>query len=168
MINYRTYPLFEDVSTDDWFRFCSHINYPASDDEDACWEINLKPNKHGYTRFRIGDKKYASHRLMAVWHHNENPKLDASHLCNNRRCVKGEHLIFETRKENDDRKNETGTRFIPTGIKNGSAKLNPDIVKEIRTYDNNYENQKLLAEKYTVTTTLIRSIMNYKIWKHVI
>ena len=80
------------------------------------------------------------------------PEHEASHLCHNRLCVNGSHLIWETPAENNARKLENGTLVTPKVL---------DWVKadEIRKAHQQGARPVDLARKYRVSRTSIYKIL---------
>ena len=48
-----------------------------------------------------------------------------------------------------------------------NAKMNPDIIRDIRTRSTNGQSFKSIARHYEVSSTLVSNIVNRKTWKHI-
>jgi len=100
-------------------------------------------NKKGYGQFRYRDPRDASsaghktrtaHRVALMVHiadFDVPASLQASHLCNNKLCINVDHLVFESCKINNERKN-CFSYFRCTGhedTNNGGS--SPDCIIEL-------------------------------------
>jgi hypothetical protein len=72
--------------------------------DDGCWEWIGCRNQNGYGLIGRGGRGSGSilaHRLSWEIHHGPIPEgLQALHGCNNKRCVKPEHLYLGTHEDN--------------------------------------------------------------------
>jgi len=67
----------------------------------TCWFLKTKPNKRGYSRMSICNRRYYAHRVYYELIKGKIPiGLMLDHLCRNRRCVNPDHLEPVTIKEN--------------------------------------------------------------------
>lgn len=84
----------------------------------------------------------------------------------NRLC----NLKWGTRKQNAQDTINHGNHYQPNnnGVKNGLSKLNDNKVRKIRELHSEGVSQKELSIRFNVGTTTICSVVNNKIWKHVI
>lgn len=67
----------------------------------GCWLYGGEANDSGYARVRIGGKRWLVHRFLYLAFfgpQRNNRELD--HLCNNPRCVRPNHLLDVTHKQN--------------------------------------------------------------------
>lgn len=85
------------------------------------------------------------------------------HKCDNPSCINPEHLEIGTHRDNVNDKVKRGRSTY--GEKNPKSKLTEDEVREIR--NNKILSVRELSEKYSVTMSAIRQIINYTTWKHI-
>lgn len=137
-------------------------------------KITQRPNyKDGYACFTAGKK---NHRVNVKTHsvvgklfvNNPNNLPELDHLDGNRMNPSADNLEWVTHQENVKRAQEKGSyngRYI--GVKNPKAKLNNDIVKDIRKDFTNGLTQKKISQKYNVPWSTVHNIVTYQTWKHV-
>lgn len=80
-------------------RLRPHINRVES----GCWEWTAKLDRDGYGVVKIAGKSQGAHRVACAARWGPAPDMDASHLCNNRKCVNPNHLIWESHSANMER-----------------------------------------------------------------
>ena len=121
-------------------------------------------DKFGYIRIRIDGKLDRLHREIYRQCLGEIPIGNVvMHKCDNPSCINIEHLILGTQIENIKDCINKKRRWIPTGIKNGRAKLNEMQISNILS-DN--RRQIDIAKDYGVTQAHISLIKLNKTWKH--
>lgn len=128
----------------------------------------------GYASFTAGKKNFRksirTHTIVGklfVENPNNYPELD--HLDGNRMNPSADNLEWVTHEENIKRAYEKGSydgRIV--GIKNPKAKLNENIVKDIRNDFDLGMSQKKISVKYNVPWSTVHNIITYQTWKHVI
>ena len=96
----------------------------------------------------------------------EFPNDCACHKCDNRACVRPDHLWDGTIAENIADMDAKGRRVITSnfGETNGSAKLVETQVREIRQLLNLGESHSTIAKKYQVSKATIQHISSGRIW----
>jgi hypothetical protein len=102
---------------------------------DGCWIWTGSIRTTGYGEVGIpGERKtIAAHRASWIIHNGPIPDgLMVCHHCDNRRCVRPDHLFIGTAADNARDCVEKGRSNSPHGIRSGNAKLTWDQVQEIR------------------------------------
>lgn len=124
---------------------------PYTIDANGCWLWSGCILKSSYSQVsRDGVREYA-HRWMYKRHKGEIPEgLDLDHLCRIRHCVNPDHLEPVTRTENAQR-----------GQK---ARVNKDVVREIREEYAKGFTQKQIAKLHGVSQPAISKIVRNETW----
>jgi hypothetical protein len=90
--------------------------------ENACWEWTggCWSNGYGQIRIRVNgeSKRYKAHRVAYAIQHGEWAKNLTCHTCDNRKCVRGDHLFDGTCADNLNDMRAKGR--AATGSKNGT------------------------------------------------
>ena len=128
-----------------------------------CWLWTGLKNEWGYGTTWRGGKNEKVHRISWILSGNTIPEGHVvRHKCRNRHCCNPEHLETGTQAENNADKIRDGTSN--RGVKNPTAKLTEDQVREIRAKYASGALQKSLAEEYGVTQRTISYIITRKNW----
>ncbi len=139
----------------------------------TCWLWIGRRMSEGYGQINLKGVGKSTHRLS--WELTYGPipvGICVLHKCDNRRCVRPDHLFLGTRADNlvDMRRKgreARGEKVANKGVKNGNSKLNDTIVREIRQLRLEGRTIVEIARRYGVDHTLISMIARGKIWKHV-
>jgi hypothetical protein len=139
-----------------------------------CHEWNLYKDKYGYGHLTMndGERGYKAHRLSYAAHNGGilrgsndiGERLVVRHLCDNKSCIRPEHLTIGSVADNADDHRRSGDMLI--GSKHTNAKLNEDIVAEILVCLETMTRVQV-AEKFGVARKTIGDIIHNKTWKHV-
>ena len=132
------------------------------DTSGECWEwqggYSGKPK---YPQMRIEGKLCKAHRVAYTLANGPIPDgLLVRHTCDNRKCVKPDHLIVGTTADNVADRVARGRSAC--GATHGSAKLTPALVAEIRASD---ETERSLAERMGVHPSAIGNARRGKTWR---
>lgn len=146
---------------------------------DGCWEWQGCITKNGYGRFGVLARK------LSVWTHRYAlelagieipPGMCACHKCDNRKCVRPDHLFVGTLADNvrDMRakgRNRTcpnPEKFSPRGSKHYAARFTESQVVEIRKrYAEGGISFRKLGTLYNSPPEAIAKIVWRKTWTHV-
>ena len=139
------------------------------DKTSTCWNWIGNKTRLGYGQIGLGGtegKICLAHRISYELAHGVIPKgLCILHKCDNPACVNPEHLWAGTQQENIRDRCLKGRSEGSKGEKNGKAKLNRKLVKEIRElYKTNEFSHTGLAEVFNVSKATIYYIINNKHW----
>jgi len=107
--------------------------------------------------------------LMSRWFYTQKygpiPKgLIIRHKCDNTKCINIEHLELGTHKDNSNDRKIRGRNSVQDGENSAVAKLNNQIVTDIR---NSTLKVKELSLMYNVTSRTIYDILRKKTWKNI-
>lgn len=136
-----------------------------------CWTWTRKPNKtHGYCEFRMNGHKQLCHRLSWVFTYGSIVgDLFVLHKCDNKICVRPDHLFLGTQADNMQDKSRKGRAKgkILYGELNGFSKLSKQQVVQIRRDRENGDTLTVLAKRYRVCIATIHRVVNRVCWGHV-
>lgn len=116
-----------------------------------------------------------SHQVSWIIHFGKIPyKLCVCHKCDNPSCVNPDHLFLGTISDNIKDAYNKGRvvkpplETLPKGVNKWNAKLNDEIIKEIRArYTTEKISYRALAKIYKVNYRTIGDIIRKEKWKHV-
>lgn len=138
-----------------------------------CWEWQ-GTKTHKYGRFYIGRRMFRAHRVSWVIHYGPIPRgLLVCHSCDNRPCVRPDHLFIGTAQDNTDDCVQKG-RFYSPRIKDyahadrhGQAKLTSETA--VAAFNEVALGASLVdtARKYGVTKNVIESLVRGLTWRSV-
>jgi hypothetical protein len=144
---------------------------------DGCWEWlgNKRPNRYGTIQAGgKGSSTLLAHRVSYMLSHGDIPPgMVVMHVCDNRSCVKPDHLRLGTLSENTRDAINKGRfpqasagfpRNSPKGSAHPNALINDDIVRSIRA-------SKLpvgkLAAELGLSRYVVSDVRRGKSWSHV-
>jgi hypothetical protein len=101
------------------------------DKSDGCWEWRGFCVPDGYGRLKNDGKQLKAHRVSWELHNGPIPDgMWVLHHCDNRKCVRPDHLFLGTHQDNMDDMTTKGRR--PTCDSHGMAKLTREQVAAMR------------------------------------
>lgn len=150
---------------------------------DGCWLWTGGIGGGGYGAFYFHGRQQQAHRV--AWELTNGPIPDGMiicHHCDNRRCVRPDHLFLGTHRDNTDDMVAKGRQrqganhpmhlhpeYAPRGNGHGRAKLTEDIVRIARNrYQRGERTITELARDYGVSDTAMGHAVKRKHWKHVL
>ena len=133
----------------------------------GCWEwTGAKSNGYGVIgEGRHGGRTFKAHRVAWSLANGEIPAgMDVCHKCDNRACVRVDHLFVGTRRDNMADCVAKGR--TARGAQRKNTKLTPESVRSIRI---EYETmtQAALAAKYGVAASTIQQVVDGRAWRYV-
>lgn len=158
-------------------RFWSKVNKAAGHGPDGnCW-VWTGQRSNGYGKvwtFEDGRNQWA-HRVSWRLAHGADPgQASVCHACDNRACVRPDHLFLGTHADNMRdmaKKGRSGAVVHPEAVERGearySAKLDADRVRTIRKRSAEGVGVRALAEEYGVNTGTISNVVRRKRWRHI-
>lgn len=166
-------PIAEMLADDAWrmnveSRFWPKVMKPLQ--WDACWPWTgaKRGDRQGYGNFKI--KSYVAaraHRVSYALYYGQSPgSMLVCHKCDNPVCVNPAHLFLGTVQDNSDDMVRKGRspRRDQKGEKNAAAKLTSDDVAAIRRLIAAGHTNIAIAERYSVTHSLISRIRRGRAW----
>lgn len=137
-----------------------------------CWEWTAGTFHTGYGAVKVMESgrwvRRGAHRLSYRLTKGEIPQgLVVMHRCDNRKCVRPEHLELGTQTDNVHDRDEKGR--APHGEQHQDAKLTDAQVIEIRArYASGTAGQEQLAAEYGVSPSAIWQVVTGRKWKHLL
>ncbi len=143
---------------------------------ETCWNWTGAVRNGGYGSFSAlqPDGSWKPRLAHRISYQMEFGTFDESllvcHTCDNRLCVRPDHLFLGTTQDNMDdmvQKRRQGPRKAK-GESHGMAKVTEDDVREIRKlYAEGILDQPTLAARYGVTQVAVSQIVLRKSWRHI-
>lgn len=132
---------------------------------DGCWLWTAHVAPSGYGGFGVRGKHYRAHRFAYELAYGAfDQSLLVCHKCDNRLCVRPDHLFLGTQSDNLNDASRKGR--IANGERNGNSKLTEQQVQEILWRYSCGETLTAIASDYRVWPCTIHTIVNRKTWKH--
>lgn len=126
--------------------------------DDGCW-VWTGLSRFGYGRIFIRKKCYPAHRYSWMLAHGSiPPRMQVCHHCDNRACVRPDHLFLGTNGENQIDALKKGRR--------PQARLTEQAVREIRALAPTMTRVQL-ARIYGIAPHSVSRVVSGQHWKHV-
>lgn len=133
---------------------------------EGCWEWQGFLNK-GYGHITVNGKPMAVHRYSYILSCGVIPDgLFVLHKCDNRACVRPDHLFLGTHQENMEDMATKGRAARPAGEKHPRAKLTAHQIGEIRDlHAAGQHDFKQIASMFGICLEHVRKIVKHQSWK---
>lgn len=123
-----------------------------------------KLDNTGYPRMRRNKERETIARRILTRRLGKIPSgMTARHTCDNRWCIKPDHIIIGTLAQNNEDRKERGGYIGIQGENNKNSKLTSDQVLQIREA---IGTAKEIAKRFGIHETNVLAIRKRKIWKH--
>lgn len=136
---------------------------------DGCWIWTAAKQKHGYGLFtiRFHPARHAlAHRKSYELVNGPVPEgMDVLHRCDNRQCVRPDHLFLGTQADNNRDMKAKGR--ASRGTNHFLASLNESKVRLIRGLHAKGETVKNISGVVGVTPGTVYAVLRGKTWRHV-
>jgi hypothetical protein len=143
-------------------RFWSKVDAGGS-----CWEWRGARARNGYGRVQVEGKNAYAHRVAWLLSRGSEAPGLVCHRCDNRACVRPDHLFVGTYLDNMRDCVEKGRTDKRTGDRNQCAKLDDASVIAIRTAAANGESQASIGRRFGLTQQGVSLVVSGKRWSHV-
>ena len=130
-----------------------------------CWTWTGASNATGYGRIRSGDEIETAHRTSWLLTRGEIPAgMFVCHRCDNKLCVRPEHLFLGTNAENVADMISKGRQA--KGEARSDILTESDVV-DIRSCASFGASHRALGESFGISREHARDIVNHRRWRHV-
>lgn len=144
--------------------FYKNVKLPLNEDGCMNW---IGASRCGYGRFRNAGKHISAHRYSyELYNGYIKNGLIVMHKCDNKSCVRPDHLSLGTAKDNNNDRDKKGRFTLLHSELNGNSKLTNNQVKEIKSKLNNGVKGNILAQEYAISPHTISKIKTGKLWRH--
>lgn len=136
-----------------------------------CWEWVGQIKKSGYGTFFLRGRTEMAHRVAVALDGRDLGKGDVvMHSCDNRKCVRPDHLSVGKIQDNiDDCVAKGRHRWNPNlgrkGVENNNAVLNPDKVAQIRAMHAQGMSQRKIAAAIGTGRGAVRDVVRGVTWR---
>lgn len=125
-----------------------------------CWVWTADTAPNGYGRIKVNGQSVNAHRVgWALQFGEPGVGLYVLHRCDNRLCVRGEHLFLGTQKDNVHDCAAKGRRVNPTGERHGRSKLSNADASKVRSLVSRGLPQSEVARRFGVTPSCVSRIV---------
>lgn len=130
---------------------------------DGCWNWTAAIGGKGYGHFWFEGRPRPASQVAHILFVGPIPQgLLVLHKCDNRKCVRPDHLFLGTNRENVD--DMVSKNRQAKGVALGTAKLTDDQARAIRS---DPRSQRAIGLAFGVSHTVVGQIKSGTIWRHV-
>lgn len=145
----------------DWFRFWNKVRFT-----EGCWIWVSKRRPDGYGLFCFGRDQQRAHVVSWVDSFGPIPEgLCVLHQCDNPPCVRPDHLFLGTRGDNAADCVAKGR--CPVGEQRWNARLNAELVIQIRQLVDSGSRQCEVAARFGITKQMVYEVVHRRNWRHI-
>lgn len=134
----------------------------------GCWIWTGSTNEKGYGQISVSQSKpkFVHRVAWTIARGLIPPGICVLHHCDVPACCNPDHLFLGTRADNNaDMRAKGRARYVlPPPAHNGSAKLRPDEIAQIRA---SHERGPILAARFHVSRSTISLVRRRDIWKDI-
>jgi hypothetical protein len=139
---------------------------------DGCWDWTGMIGDVGYGQMSVNGRQERTHRLSWLLAHGAMPPrgVYVLHRCDNRRCVRPDHLFLGTHRENIADMIAKGRGSKPprhVGDSHPQAKITAAIASDLRRRVAAGEKQAALAREVGISKSAMCAIVKRHIWREV-
>jgi len=135
---------------------------------EGCWEWTGVIGSGGYGQMNFLGRSESAPRVAWRLQRGEIPThLELMHSCDNRKCVRLEHLSLGTRLDNMRDKEAKGRGRVARGADQWKARLDNERVRAIRALYADGVSISAIARAFDVHTVTVTKIVKRITWKHV-
>lgn len=128
------------------------------DKTDSCWNWTGSLTNKGYGQFQAGYGGVLAHRVSWLFSYGEEAgELCVLHHCDNRRCVRPDHLFLGTKAVNNADMCAKG-RHVGWSWKRGKSKLSREQISAIRVMAAT-KTQRAIAEVFGISQSHVGRIV---------
>ena len=149
------------------------LNAKTKKRNNGCWEWQgYLASGTGYGVMSVGNRPKGVHRVAYELNHGPIPKgMCVCHTCDNRKCIRPDHLFLGTKADNleDMRakgRQAKGKKVSNPGSTNGNSRITEDDVRKIRQQYEDGVAQVELARRFGIDQTNVSCIVRRVTWKH--
>lgn len=132
-------------------------------DGDGCWLWTDSKTRRGYGRLRVRRRHHHAHRLAWLIHTGKPPGAKmVLHRCDNRACVRPDHLFLGTAADNAADRDAKGRGGRGSAMPR-AVLTEPAVLAILQSR----EPQRVLAARYGVDQSAISKVRRRVSWRHI-